>query len=717
MITQCMNKIFIALAFAFIGLSAAAMPARRGVARTLRLADGTEVRAELRGDEFARYYQDAGGNCYTVGADGIAVPADMAQLKAGAKRKRGLMSQAAQRIRSAAHTGAMRAPAFDYVGPGLTTGYTGKKRGLILLVQFPDKAFAEGHDRAFYEKVANQVGFSEGKFRGSVHDYYMDQSDGKFDLTFDVSRVLTAPNDHGYYGRNSMGSDARVGELVAWACSQVKDEYDFAQYDWDGDGYVDQVFVMYAGYGENSTDRADDIWPHMFYLSMSDYKQELPMGGVTVDRYACSCELNIQNEPDGIGTICHEFSHCLGFTDLYDTDYSGGYGMSSWDLMDYGGYNDNGYCPACYTGYEKWAAGWIEPKELTADTVVSGMKPVYEQGECYLVYNERNRNEFYFLDNRQKGGWDAFLPGEGLLVTHVDYDGDVWADNGVNNDAKHQRMTVFHADNMAELDDKGKHIAGFDAYPYVSGGEVLNSSLTDSSVPASTLYNYNYDAGYLMGKPLTAICQNADGTVGFEFGALRKTDVAEGTVVFSETFDQCKSKGGNDGIWNKGANGMLRADNDGWTSSKGYGANKCARFGSASEGGEAVSPPVRVPGDMTLTFKAAPWTGDAAGIEVEFEGKTVFSAEMTEGQWSEYSVAFSGDTADRLVFRGSGRFFLDDVRVVYNRKSATGVDRVPCAPDKAHGTRVYTIDGRYVGGSLSGLGKGLYIVNGKKIVK
>ncbi len=720
-----MKKTLITLILAAMTTATLAMPARKGIIRTIRLADGTEVRAELRGDEFMRYYQAANGTCYSAADDGTFAVTNMEQLRAAARQKREKLDsrrKALQKLAAAqAGNGMMRTPQFNYVGPGLTTGIYGKKKGLILLVEFPDRQFAQGHGQAFYNDVANKEGFSEGKFHGSVRDYFLAQSGGQFDLTFDVSRVLMAPKEHSYYGRNSMGSDTRVGELVAWACSQVKDEYDFSQYDWNGDGYVDQVFVLYAGYGENATDDADDIWPHMFYLSQSDYRKELPVGDVVIDTYACSCELNPENEPDGLGTICHEFSHCLGFTDLYDTDYSGGYGMGAWDLMDYGGYNGDGYTPACYTGYEKWAAGWMEPKELKADTVVANLQPTYQQGDCYLIYNDKNRDEFYFIDNRQQGGWDAALPGNGLIITHVDYDRSVWASNGVNDNAKHQRMSVFSADNQVNVETGNTRDYKYDAYPYVKDGVVVNDSLTDTSLPAADLFNYNYDASFKMQKAVLDIKQNEGQTMSFKFRGLRKTELAEGTEVFRETFDQCKSKGGNDSIFNKGANGMLRTDIDGWTSTtRGYGGNKCARFGSTTVGAEATSPAFRTPGAMTLTFKAAPWTGDKNGrkLTVSCEGKVIFTADMTENRWNEYTVQFdAAEEAGQLTFSCTGRLFLDEVTVVYNHKTSTGISSLHKDDNHNNDNRVFTISGMYVGNDLNAIGKGLYIVNGKKVVK
>ena len=75
------------------------------------------------------------------------------------------------------------------------------------------------------------------------------------------------------------------------------------------------------------------------------------------------------------------------------------------------------------------------------------MKSLQNGGESYVIYNKGNENEYFLLENRQLEGWDASLPGSGLLILHVDYDADVWAANEPNDDPSHQRMTWIPADN------------------------------------------------------------------------------------------------------------------------------------------------------------------------------------------------------------------------------------------------------------------------------
>lgn len=698
-----MRKTLLSLCIAMASLSAFAVPARKGTT-VIKLVNGTELKASLQGDEFLHYYLAEDGKCYYQNAEGLYELMDMPAARESARLKRAKVNEVIgakrQRMKKADEG---------------KKGYFGQKKGLIMLVQFPDRPFSSKHDKAFYEKFANKENYVEGSFKGSVRDYYHAQSGGQFELTFDIVGPVTAPKEAAYYGENySNGrTDCHIGELVAWALGQCKGKVNFKDYDWDNDGYADQVFLLYAGRGENYEGAAaSNIWPHMSTLRASDYGQVYNTGeGIYINTYACSSELNPDKECDGIGTVCHEFSHCLGFADMYDTTYSGGYGMDDWDLLHSGCYNGNGFCPAGFTGYEKWVAGWIEPIELVKNQDISNMKPLSEGGETYIMYNENNRDEYYIIDNRQKTNWDASVPGNGLLVTHVDYLQSVWDANGVNDDPLHQRMSVFHADNMAT-----GHKAAYDTYPYMENGVVKNDSLTDTSAPAATLFNANFDGSKLMGKALLGITQNADRTVSFRFRGLpgMNIDIVPGAVLLNETFDANTAKGGNDGIWNPNTSNALKTDLTGWVFNKGNAGNKCARFGSKAVPGEASTPAFNVPGKVRLTFKAAPFQGDDNTIDVYFGNKMIERFFMEEGKWNDYAVEFEGNGYDRVYFNGGKRFFLDEVKVCV--AGETGIEDVK-VDVKTNDGRIYTVDGRYVGNNFSTLGKGIYIQNGKKYVK
>ena len=186
--------------------------------------------------------------------------------------------------------------------------------------------------------------------------------------------------------------------------------------------------------------------------------------------------------------------------------------MNAWDLMCSGSYNGNSYIPAGFTSYEKMYCGWYQPIVLNNDTIVKDMKPLSEGGEFYIIYNDAHPDEYYLLENRQKTGWDAALPGNGLLVIHVDYDPLPWQYNFVNNYTSypnynnHERYTVIAADN-----NRGSNDVATDTYPYND-----NDSLTNTSLPRAELYNLNPDGIHYTSKPITKIRQE-NGLVSFEF--------------------------------------------------------------------------------------------------------------------------------------------------------------------------------------------------------
>lgn len=409
----------------FVVLSAMAVPAKPGVWRTISLTDGTQVKVQLVGDEFMHYYQSADGTRYLYDAASATYQVYSDSQFSNSRRK------AVARRAKANNRRAVRRKA------NVTNIFQGTKKGLIILAQFTDSKFQSGHDRALYNKIANAENYTDNGFKGSVKDYFKAQSAGQFELDFDVVGICQLKNPCSYYGGNdSHGNDLHAGEMVAEACQWAATQgVDFSKYDWDGDGEVDQVFVLYAGKGEADGGAVSTIWPHEFALSASDYGKSLSLSGVTVDTYACSAELNGRGKLDGIGTFCHEFSHCMGFPDFYDTSYSGWFGMGDYDLMCAGNYNGDGKCPAGYSAYEKHECGWLTYQDVThIDEAlnVTGLKAISEGGGAYVLKNKAHEDEYYIIENRQKTGWDAYLPSDGVMITHVDYDAYIWWNNMPN---------------------------------------------------------------------------------------------------------------------------------------------------------------------------------------------------------------------------------------------------------------------------------------------
>lgn len=402
-------------------------------------------------------------------------------------------------------------------GVNRVKNYEGEKRGLVILVNFSNLSMLSENATYDFNRIFNERGYSENGCIGSVHDYFADQSYGEFDLKFDVVGPVNLKETYGYYGTNNFeyGMDKRAVDMVIEACNLVDDEVDFSKYDWDGDGEVDQVYIIYAGYGEHAGAPANTIWPHESNLGI----KSINLDGVKINTYACSCELagRTGTQLSGIGTPCHEFSHCLGLPDLYDTDYSGAFGMDVWDLMNSGSYSGptgNGEVPYGYSAYERWVCGWLEPVRIDTSTTISGLKNLEEFPEAYIIYNEGDENEYFILENHQPTKWYQYIGkhqgAHGLMVTHVDYDPTAWKLNTVNPKPEHQRMTIVPADRSYGYSEE--ELLG-DLYP--GFGDVKWFTSESHNAAGGRLFNKNSDGSYLLRCAVSRITE-VDDEISFE---------------------------------------------------------------------------------------------------------------------------------------------------------------------------------------------------------
>lgn len=517
-----MKKLYLMLSMLFaFGIAANAVPAKK-LQKVITLTNGTQVSVELRGDEYLSWWEGTDGTAYRATADDTVFEAfDLEAQKpaAAARRARAEQGRVARlaRVKNSLK-GAddkMRGLGGDHIT------YKGVKKGLVVLVDFKNKKFADGHDLEYYKNVINGKDFSDEEegYVGSVRDYFLAQSNGQFELDFDVVGPVTMSKNSGYYGNDgAYQKDEKVYEMIKEACDGIQDKVNLKDYDWDGDGEADQVFFLYAGLGQASGGSPGTIWPHESEL------RYWPCGVLSyptgkINTYACANELQPETQGSsryisaGIGTICHEFSHCLGFADMYDTTGGGGYGMSVFDVMDQGSYNGNGFVPCNYTAFERIYAGWVEAIELESPATVKDMKSVSDYGRPFIMYNYKNTNEYFLLENRQNTGWDKGLYGSnGLLIVHVNYVPSRWANNSVNaSNEKIQCCTVVNADGSRE---NTQYSLQGDLYPYEVKGVTMNDEFTDESEPAAKLYTKNSDNSYALGIPITQI-KRSKGSVSF----------------------------------------------------------------------------------------------------------------------------------------------------------------------------------------------------------
>ncbi len=332
---------------------------------------------------------------------------------------------------------------------------TGSPRSLVILVEFTDRSFVTPNPQDAFHRLLNQPSYADNGGTGSARDYFLSASNGQFSPQFDVVGPYVLPNNMAYYGANdSQGNDVRPAYMIVDACSAAHNAgVNFAQYDVDGDGVLDNVFVFYAGYNEAEGGHANTIWPHKWVVSRGFNYQGTPnsvlFDGKRVFDYACTSELrgNSGSNMCGIGTFTHEFGHVIGLPDYYHTTENKAT-LGFWSIMDAGAYANQGRTPPTYSAYDRFFLGWLTPEQLTQpadkslyplsqsqDPLASTAKQSYLLSATSHNLNggSPSPSEFFVMEYRKKTGWDTFLPAEGLLFWHIDFNQTAWTNNTVNN--------------------------------------------------------------------------------------------------------------------------------------------------------------------------------------------------------------------------------------------------------------------------------------------
>lgn len=532
------KSIIVALLTAMMPAAMLAVPAKRGVL-VFNQPDGSTISLRKTGDERSHIVmtsdgfpvvRDANGfYCYAdFGDEGRLKPTSVKVKAAGEK-----LTAAEQSVVSAIDMSGMsnlletrnamskmsvsQMPSRSgSQGIGLMDdAFLGRSelKGLVILAQYEDVKFSKECDREFFVDMLNREGFDQYEATGSAKDYFIDASTGQFVPEFDVYGPVTLPNPMAYYGgNNAYGNDKNAARMIYDACVGLDEEIDFSEYDLDGDGYVDNVFVFYAGYGEASYGTEDSVWPHQWSLESGNLT--LNLDGVTVNKYACSNELERDNlyrsVPGGIGTFVHEFSHVLGLPDLYVTTGSmGEWTPGSWDVLDQGSYNNNGRTPPSYSIYERNALGWLDPVIIEGpDSIALEAINLSNRG-CIIPTG--NVNEFFLLENRQQVGWDTYLPGHGMLIWHIDYNSLIWQRNSVNSNQQHNYVDIEEArGSWAAFGDFLSYTAYYQALAdYAFPGSMGVTSFTDDTEPSMKTW-----AGKGLSLPITDIAEN-DGLITF----------------------------------------------------------------------------------------------------------------------------------------------------------------------------------------------------------
>lgn len=432
-----------------------AKPARRG-ALVVTQEDGSEIVVYQHGDERFHWTTNETGEWIAQDANGKWQPVSALsdeQIQARREASKFTIAEQTQMRKQAATQTAVKTNIAEH--------------GLVILVNFADQAFEA--TQAEMDSMHNGYNYSRDysyqynretyniHAEGSARQYFYDASFGQYNPQFDVVGPVTVSQKYSYYGANDYnGNDKHAEQMVYEACLLVDSLYpeiDFSTYDNDGDGEMDYVYVVYAGYGEADGGARNTIWPHSYWITYAGYN--LTIDGVKIDKYACGNEKSATSKQhDGIGTFVHEFGHVLGLPDLYGTTNSATHRtLGDWDVMDYGPYNNDGNNPPTYSAYERFFFGWLTPT-LIKDTVLLTLHDLYTTNEAFLITttdqhnligNDPNPTTFYLLENRQPNRWDDYLAGHGMMLTKVQYDYDNWYYNRVNNKASKMGVDIIEA--------------------------------------------------------------------------------------------------------------------------------------------------------------------------------------------------------------------------------------------------------------------------------
>ncbi|MCF7832213.1 MAG: M6 family metalloprotease domain-containing protein [Candidatus Marinimicrobia bacterium] len=396
----------------------------------------------------------------------------------------------------------------------------GTKKFLLILVEFADNSFT--HSATDFDSLMNAKNYTYNNAIGSVNEFYKATSFDRFDPQFDIVGPVKLSQNMEYYGNNSTGN---VQQFVYEAIMLADGRVNYADYDNDNDGYVDNIYLIYAGYGEcfGGAD-PNTIWPHRSAL----YSYHPQLDGKYFYDYSTSMEFyGISGTTrTSIGVVCHEFGHVCGLPDYYDTDYedSGGNcgGLGGWDAMAGGSWNYSGRRPPIFNAWSRMFLNWAEPVELSSTEAVT-LNPAYIDNEVRYFMSATN-DEFFMMENRQQSEWDAAIPGHGLLIFHIDKNSNRWNDNSLNCSPTRQAFDLEEADGQGNISDS--YINAGDPFP----GTSRKTSFLDIGSPNAVDWNGNPSR-----SPIRSIAET-DGIITFNFGDMN-IDMPDNVVITAQSED------------------------------------------------------------------------------------------------------------------------------------------------------------------------------------
>lgn len=539
-----MKKILLSITFALMGIvSGFAAKAYPGIV-TVTQSDGTELNVRIYGDEHFNWLTtedgvllvQEGNNYYIAETTSYGTLKATSYIAHNANKRvpaeiKAIKKQDLSRFRSYAIKKASPTKAMGTGNSGVKYfPHSGSPKALVILVEFSDTPFQSGEKakNVFehflkgktedalpdgYEAYTGSYKNNNLRNKGSVTDYFYDMSQGTYTPQFDVVGPYKLNHPSLYYGQ---GDKDNTQALVSDACKAADGDVDFSEYDADGDGMVDLVYIIYAGYPASMSGNPNDIWPKSGTGGFGTYD------GKKVSRFGVHAELNFGLELNqkngfllsGIGLFCHEFSHTLGLPDLYptvDASKVDNQNPEMWDLMDGGEYTYNGgYCPTPYSPWEMDAMGWATPIELSDEKQTVTLKSYGKERIAYKIKGENN--EYLLLQNIQIGGWwtgVAYVYKTGMLVWRIDYNNeDVNLFDNPNNTLGKPKVMIVpadgyvisdynHGDGKQWTDDQYKESLQGDPFPGATNKTELLSVELNNSTLEKPIYNIKEENGVI----------------------------------------------------------------------------------------------------------------------------------------------------------------------------------------------------------------------------